>query len=111
MNRLSISYWWHRLFGLRRVDVLKRALREYKKDVKEGYYFGLCGRMLDALRFYGIELTFQSNIPNYIPEFKSPTGRSYGDWWWPRVDSASRIAFMEHLIELYKDDKTNLYKI
>lgn len=88
-----------------RKEVLKRAKR-YKGP-------GLCYTIGKAFEDYNI-IVF--NISLVLPLFnKNNTkqfGGSLGGYWWDwGVWNTGRMAFLNWLIEQYKDDKTNLRKL
>ena len=99
-----------RLFHLpvTRKEVLKRA-----KKLKRA---GLCFSIDEALRDYGIDLSY-AFVVKYFPKFRREEALKFGaheldSWWWEQnVWDTGRMDFLNWLIDQYKDDKTNLRKI
>lgn len=103
---------YYRIFGLRRVDVLREALKLYNAEVERGLFDGLCSVIFRVLKYYGCKtdlfLLREGQVAQfYIPEFGK--GRlDWGRYWWDECYTRPRIAYLNKLIALYKDDKTNL---
>lgn len=100
-------------------DVLKRA--KYKvmhKRQPDGSCYGLCEILFDILykyprykRLYQNSLvTLKGKCVSFvIPEFNSPfADRTYRCFWWSAFDLESRVKYLDELMEIYKDDKTNI---
>ena len=91
-----------------RKEVLKRA-----KKLKRA---GLCFSIDEALRDYGIDLSY-AFVVKYFPKFRREMAFKFGGrknslWWWlPYHWDTGRMDFLNWLIKDYEDDKTNLRKM
>lgn len=94
---------------VRRVDVLKR--------VRNHHDLGLCYSISDALVHFklppysGICDTTKYYFPLFTRENASAFDANAELYWWPFnewIPGKGRMAFLEWLIEQYKDDKTDL---
>lgn len=89
-----------------RKEVLKRA-----KKIKK---YGLCYSISHVLHAYNIPY---GDYHHYFPMFVRMCALRFGadgfyEWWWkPNVWDTGRMAFLDWLIEEYKDDKTDLRKL
>lgn len=94
-----------------RVDILKYAKRHKKS------YYGLCAAITDSCKvliafkisYLDIKKLFPlfgTNIRPFNGDFHSNREREY---WWPAKEwHTGREAYLDWLIEQYKDDKTDL---
>ena len=94
----------------------------YRKDVLErtkifhNNYYGLCEGLRENLSYFNIPYIHYVNICVYIPKFKTNVeffnGNSLSDYWWRSKDwTTGRLDYLNWLIDVYKDDKTNLRKL
>lgn len=105
---------YYKIFGLRRVDILRKSLEKYKEEVENGKYYGLCITIYEVLTNYlDVDSCYPSGciVHQYIPRFGMEFVSKWNTLWWDRFDTESRIAYLEKLIEFYKNDKTNLFNI
>lgn len=113
---------YYRIFGIRRVDVLKEAREIVLEQKKAHERSGLCRAIYEVLArnnvFPPLGVCFDSFgeyvhyfFPLFVPPSKKIKGNVFDHWWWGPYDYDSRLKFLDKLIEAYKDDKTNLYKL
>ena len=101
-------------FGIKPKFITRSQLLQKSLDLfLKRHGSGLCFCIIHTLERYNLlndDLGYIDNLNMYFPEFKPPKGLSYGNYWWPLEDKASRIEYLKKLIEYYKNDNT-LYKI
>jgi len=98
--------------SLTRVEILKEAKDLYiDRFQQQECRVGLCDCIAQILikhELVSAPVIYYDDILLYIPKFTPPSGRYPHEFWWPLCDKDSRIAFIDKLIDLYKDDATNL---
>ena len=94
----------------------------YRRDVLEyalthAHETGLCRAIRNALVTYNLD-PYGRSLDKYIPAFTHDNALYFGArksgccYWWPIGEwDTGRKAFLEWLIDLYKDDTTNLLEI
>lgn len=94
------------------LDILIEAKTEYVSAYEEKclFYGGMCTYIESAFydlfeeksEYYGIWIV---NLSKVIPEFNRDylKGTKLGSYWWPLLDTKSRIEAFNTLISLYED--------
>lgn len=89
-----------------RSDLVKKMHLEYETSG----LMGLCGCYRRACN-YLFDVSISPAYLRLLPHFVPPKNRMFEVFWWNPEDRISRFQFLDKLLTLYKDDKTNLVDI
>ena len=110
----SVKLFFIRLFELpvkrKSVLILAKELRTKQPHI------GLCSAISSALTEYGIwkDRTLKEYFPEFTFENAKEKFKADGTkvfFWWIKYDDPNRMEFLDWLIKLYENDKTNLRKL